>query len=56
MEYTIRWENKNFDDMGTLTQTGEKTLLNLLHAMVKVAELQKSLGLVRTEVDFIPIG
>lgn len=39
-----------------LTQTGEKTLLNLLHEMVKVAELQKSLGLVRADVDFIPVG
>ncbi|XP_067056320.1 sulfhydryl oxidase 1-like [Acropora muricata] len=35
---------------------GEKTLLNLLHEMVKVAELQKNLGLVLANVDFIPIG
>ena len=31
-------------------------LLNLLHEMVKVAELQKNLGLVLANVDFIPIG
>ena len=37
-------------------QPGEKTLLNLLHKMVKVAELQKNLGLVRADVDFIPVG
>ena len=37
-------------------QPGEKTLLNLLHKMVKVAELQKNLGFVRADVDFIPVG
>ena len=39
-----------------LNYTGEKTLLNLLHEMVKVAELQKNLGLVHADVDFLPIG
>ncbi|XP_078381919.1 sulfhydryl oxidase 1-like isoform X2 [Oculina patagonica] len=38
------------------TFRGEKTLLNLLHEMVKIAEMQKTLGLVRADVDFIPIG
>jgi len=42
-------------DLGE-TFLGEKTLLNLLHEMVKVAELQKNLGLVRADVDFLPIG
>ena len=39
-----------------LNLTGEKTLLSLLHEMVKVAELQKNIGLVRANVDFIPVG
>lgn len=39
-----------------VTFRGEKTLLSLLHEMVKVAELQKNIGLVRANVDFIPVG
>ncbi|KAJ7339518.1 flavin-linked sulfhydryl oxidase [Desmophyllum pertusum] len=45
----------SISDLGE-TFRGEKTLLNLLHEMVKVTELQKTLGLVRADVDFIPIG
>lgn len=40
----------------SLSQIGERTLLGLLHEMVKITEQQKTLGLVRADVDFIPIG
>lgn len=37
-------------------QLGERTLLGILHEMVKVAEVQKTLGLIQADVDFVPIG